>query len=290
MTEKAYLNAILKNNDNLNNRENNKPIGEDKNGEEEGEGEVEAQSSESVREDKVELQHNNLCEEDNILTNIICLTLTKPYIFRTYTIPDFKLYLHNFDTVLEKHLSIKSDITIMNKHNLVKFGDVNYFILGDVNFDTKQLQAAMLQVANDLLLQNRTMNPMNYFANIPGFQIAKAGVNSLNKLPKLFDGIHFYFDNLKLQEIGDVQYVPDDIKSLILLGGGKVDTRSPTSFSRETYYPYHSDKSSNSAATNYYLLHHESKNFKKKIYYNETKYRTVEWLINCINNFKILPE
>ncbi|KAF5308524.1 hypothetical protein FQR65_LT06189 [Abscondita terminalis] len=237
----------------------------------------------------------DLCKEDDI-RNAICLTPSLPSIIRTYTMPDKRLFLHNVDKDF-KELTTK-DIVILKKRNLFKVGDVKYFVVGNNNPDVKYLQAAMLQGAfvvtmdflNDLMIENVTINPMNYLANIPNFDISKAALNVFNKLPKLFDGIHFYFINYKPQKINNVPYSLDDVKTLILLGGGKIDARMPSESSLVRYFPYHTDKTSNSASTNYYLLYNETnKNFKKKVYSKEIKYQTLKWLIDCINSFSILP-
>ncbi|KAK4876210.1 hypothetical protein RN001_012632 [Aquatica leii] len=238
----------------------------------------------------------DLCEDSNI-RNLICLTPCLPSIVRTYTVPEPKIFLHNVDKNIVKQFSMKTNLTLMKKHNLFNFGDVKFFVIGN-NLDVKYLQAAMLQGAcvvtldfvNDLILQNVTINPMNYFAKIPEYATSKAGLNALNKFPKLFDGIHFYFANYKQQKIGDVVYSLSDVKTLILLGGGKIDARSPSTSNIDLYYPYHTNKMSTCASTSYYILYDESnKNFKKKSYTKEIKYQTIKWLTDCINNFTILP-
>ncbi|KAK5645518.1 hypothetical protein RI129_006818 [Pyrocoelia pectoralis] len=143
-------------------------------------------------------------------------------------------------------------------------------------------------VLADLEPNNFVLNPMNYFADIPSYAVSKAGLNSLNKLPKLFDGIHFYFVNYLKQIVDDVEYTLEDVKTLIYLGGGKVDMRCPSGSNYNVTYPYHTCKTDSNATVSYYLIYDDTKTTKKKSFPNHIKYQTVQWLIASINNFSIL--
>ncbi|KAB0804356.1 hypothetical protein PPYR_01326 [Photinus pyralis] len=238
----------------------------------------------------------DLCDSDD-MRDAICMTNMLPSIVRTYVIPELRIFLNNVSKDISDRIGQLPGVTLMQKAHLLNFSNVKYFVIGNDKPNLMYLQAAMLQGAiicsmdfvGDLISKHSALNPMNYFADVPNYAISKAGLNSLNKLPKLFDGIHFYLVNISKKTVNDMEYTSEDIKTLIYLGGGKIDTRAPSGSNYTVSYPYHTCKTESNATVSCYLIYDEAKNLKRKTFPDQIKYQTVQWLINSINSFKILP-
>lgn len=138
----------------------------------------------------------------------------------------------------------------------------------------------------------------DYFVPIPNYNfisnpklnsgIRKAMLNSVMKLPKLFDGINFFIHgHNNTVEIHNLRITKNSLISLITSGGGKILHRAPTpSTCENTFnYPYHSNINGKVSRCCHYLIYEEQNPPTLQYQMAEIKHRTSKWLIDCILNF-----
>ncbi|KAJ8925854.1 hypothetical protein NQ315_009706 [Exocentrus adspersus] len=120
--------------------------------------------------------------------------------------------------------------------------------------------------------------------------IRRAFLNSLLKLPKLFDGINFHIlghnNNI---EIYNLKFSKNSICLLITSGGGKILHRAPTTAICENIvnYPYHANINGKLSRCCHYIIYEEKKPPTLQYQMAEIKHRSSKWLVDCIINFTI---
>lgn len=113
--------------------------------------------------------------------------------------------------------------------------------------------------------------------------------NSLKKNPRLFHGMNFHICDTNQLRIYNLEIKPNDLATLLKVGGGNILYRAPTVRTVETklLYPFHVDRNSNlSQCANYiiYMLNQPTLCYNMK----ELQHKPARWIIDCILNFKIL--
>lgn len=142
---------------------------------------------------------------------------------------------------------------------------------------------------DDVETKKSVVNPIQHIATLPKYALQKAFLNALDKLPKLFDGLRFYFCHTHTHSIDGCKYTIEDLKILVNLGGGKVLARRPHGLQdQDIYHPYHSSKNINLATVTYYLIYDEQRPNHTEHILTGSMYKSSKWLINCINSFCII--
>lgn len=140
-----------------------------------------------------------------------------------------------------------------------------------------------------------------YFIDIPNYTfiskfelnigIQKAMVNSLLKLPQLFDGVCFYIHGHRsFVPVYRMKITKADLIKLITEGGGKILPRAPTPRTCEVFkhFPYHSNKEQQSSRCCHFIIYEEKYPPAPLYQMADLKHKSSKWLIDCITKFNII--
>lgn len=140
----------------------------------------------------------------------------------------------------------------------------------------------------------------NYYIDFPNYVyidnvklnkgIQKAMLNSLLKMPLLFDGIRFFIHGHKKRiPVNEIKISKDDLSSLITAGGGKILPRAPTPTTCKDFrsFPYHSTQGYSSDRCCHYIIYEEDDPPAPLYQMPDLKHKSSAWFINCIINFGI---
>ncbi|KAJ8934136.1 hypothetical protein NQ314_013595 [Rhamnusium bicolor] len=176
---------------------------------------------------------------------------------------------------------------------------VTHFIIKKTHKVSLKILVAMLegcflvpQEWIDAFLKDQYFIPILNYTFISNKQlnkgIGKAIINSLLKLPKLFDGMFFFvYGHIRPVEIHGMKCTKELIYSLISAGGGKVLHRAPTLTSCEkgTNFPYHSNI--NASRCCHYIIYEEKNPPILQYQMAEIKHKSSNWLLDCVISFTI---
>lgn len=140
-----------------------------------------------------------------------------------------------------------------------------------------------------------------YFIPIPNYEfchdvtlnevIRKAMLNSVLKLPRLFEGINFFISGHKQAvSIYNLNVNKSALSTIITSGGGSVLKREPTLSTVEgiVKYPFHANTNGRSSYCTSYIIYEENKPPELQYKMKEMQHKSSKWLIDCILNFTIL--
>lgn len=262
------------------------------------------------------MHFRDMCHGRLDIEEILCTAQINTCIYRAYPVPVPRLFFPYAPSGMVKGLQkVRPHVVLLNESDF-RNGNVNYLVIDNIYAKLKYVQIAMLLgvsivghdcehfflITSTLLLlivyyfvgvrelidRRIFMDPFQSLVNKPGFEIDKAVKNMFDKLPKLFHGFNFYFDNLQPQLIYHFNYTAHELKKLVLIGGGNVIIRLPTaSLEIENNYPYHA----NTKVKEKMITHYRIVNYVENFVSNDPPYmktRTALWLINCIHQFTIL--
>lgn len=208
------------------------------------------------------------------------------------------VYFYYIEEEYKQKLSKSKFVSIMKEYDAK---NVTHFIIRKTLKLSLKIIVAMLdgcflvpQEWIDDFLKN------NYFISIPNYifisnpqlnnGIRNAMLNSLLKLPKLFDGIYFFIHGHNNPvEYHNLRLSKSSIILLITSGGGKILHRAPTPSTCENIfnYPYHSNINGKVSRCCHYLIYEEDHPPTLQYQMAEIKHRTSKWLLNCIISFTI---
>lgn len=178
---------------------------------------------------------------------------------------------------------------------------VSHFIIRKTHKPSVKIFVALLEGCT--IIPQECINDFlkgNYFIPVPTYTflynnelnaaIQKGMMNSLLKLPSLFDGIKFAITGHKSPvKVNDIKLNKESLVELIKAGGGVVLHRAPTPRTCENAmnFPYHSNITKTSRCC-HYIIYEENNPPMLTYQMSEIKHRSSKWLLNCITSFTIL--
>ncbi|XP_018561772.1 BRCA1-associated RING domain protein 1-like [Anoplophora glabripennis] len=209
------------------------------------------------------------------------------------------VYFYYTEESYKHKLSKSKLVSIIKEYDAKK---VTHFIIRKTHKLSVKIMVAMLdgcfllpqEWIDDFFKNNNCFVPIpNYvFISKPKLNngIRRAVLNSLLKLPKLFDGIYFFIHgHTNSITIHDLRLTKGSISLLITCGGGRILHRAPTPSTCENVfnYPYHSNINGKVSRCCHYLIYEEDHPPTLQYQMAEIKHRTSKWLLDCIINFTI---
>lgn len=208
------------------------------------------------------------------------------------------VYFYYIEDSYKQKLTKSKLVRIIKEYDAKK---VTHFVIRKTHKLSVKIMTAMLDGC--FLLPQEWIDDFlksNYFVPIPDYTfianpelndgLRKALLNSVMKLPKLFDGIYFFLHgHNSFVEIHNLKITKHSLGSLITSGGGKILHRAPTPSTCENIYnyPYHSNINGKVSRCCHYLIYEEKNPPTLQYQMAEIKHRTSKWLIDCIINFTI---
>lgn len=112
------------------------------------------------------------------------------------------------------------------------------------------------------------------------------------QLPKLFNGCHFFVTNNVSYKMPNCSFTRANVLQLIKTGGGVVSTRHPDPEAipaAEQTVPYHASRNGPLSLTSHFIIYSPGKG-EPELKYNMKHCKTlsIEWLIHCILNWRLM--
>lgn len=207
-------------------------------------------------------------------------------------------YCYYIDNTFTNKLKQCKNVKINNSFDPKK---VTHFIIKKTHRPSWKIFLAMVNGCS-IITQEKIDDYLkdNYFVDIPNVTfiqnfelnigIQRAMMNSLLKLPQLFDGIRFYIHAHKHKvSLDRIKISKEELISLIIEGGGTILRRAPTPNTCEEFknFPYHSNKDGNTSRCCNYIIYEEQNPPKPLYKMIDLKHKSSEWLISCIMHFTI---
>lgn len=221
------------------------------------------------------------------------------HIFKVFLPQKVVVYCHSVDDEIKRKLEVCNHIEVVNKEEINKTKLTHFVIKKSHKLSFKIMQAMLdgLQFINEDLVDS--FLKQDYFINIPkqtfitndllNKGIQRAMMSALLKLPKLFDGVHFYIeDHTKFVEVYHLKVDKEYLTRLIRAGGGRVLNRAPAPrVTSATTCPFFASKSSMVYHCCNFIIFNENNPPGLLYGMKELKHKSSKWLIDCIVKYEI---